>query len=60
MVDAFLALVLKLSIYTYVTVAIFSHLISQDGYQLAVELEKSWQESAKSGTPMDIVSSLRR
>uniref|UniRef100_A0A0E0H1H7 Zeaxanthin epoxidase, chloroplastic n=3 Tax=Oryza TaxID=4527 RepID=A0A0E0H1H7_ORYNI len=32
----------------------------EDGYQLAVELEKSWQESAKSGTPMDIVSSLRR
>uniref|UniRef100_A0A0E0DEX3 Zeaxanthin epoxidase, chloroplastic n=1 Tax=Oryza meridionalis TaxID=40149 RepID=A0A0E0DEX3_9ORYZ len=32
----------------------------EDGYQLAVELEKSWQESVKSGTPMDIVSSLRR
>uniref|UniRef100_A0A0D9W5M0 Zeaxanthin epoxidase, chloroplastic n=1 Tax=Leersia perrieri TaxID=77586 RepID=A0A0D9W5M0_9ORYZ len=32
----------------------------EDGYQLAVELEKAWQESAKSGTPMDIVSSLRR
>ncbi|KAG8082217.1 hypothetical protein GUJ93_ZPchr0014g47203 [Zizania palustris] len=31
----------------------------EDGYQLAVELEKAWQESAKSGTPMDIVSSLR-
>ncbi|KAL5649913.1 hypothetical protein ACJX0J_040722, partial [Zea mays] len=32
----------------------------EDGYQLAVELENAWQESVKTGTPMDIVSSLRR
>ncbi|XP_040378996.1 zeaxanthin epoxidase, chloroplastic [Oryza brachyantha] len=32
----------------------------EDGYQLAVELEKARQESVKSGTPMDVVSSLRR
>ncbi|CAN6228330.1 unnamed protein product [Urochloa humidicola] len=32
----------------------------EDGYQLAVELENAWQESVKSGTPMDIVSSLKR
>jgi zeaxanthin epoxidase len=35
-------------------------LSSQDGYQLAVELENAWQKSVKSGTPMDIVSSLKR
>jgi len=35
-------------------------LSSQDGYQLAVELESAWQESVKSGAPMDIVSSLKR
>ncbi|XP_062184389.1 zeaxanthin epoxidase, chloroplastic-like isoform X1 [Phragmites australis] len=32
----------------------------EDGYQLAIELENAWQESVKSGTPMDIVSSLKR
>ncbi|KAG2566552.1 zeaxanthin epoxidase, chloroplastic-like isoform X2 [Panicum virgatum] len=32
----------------------------EDGYQLAVELENAWQESLKSGTLMDIVSSLKR
>ncbi|PAN38408.1 hypothetical protein PAHAL_7G169900 [Panicum hallii] len=32
----------------------------RDGYQLAVELESAWQESAKSGAPMDIASSLKR
>jgi len=32
----------------------------EDGYQLAVELENAWQESLKSGTPMDIVSSLKQ
>ncbi|KAG2566556.1 hypothetical protein PVAP13_7NG185800 [Panicum virgatum] len=32
----------------------------EDGYQLAVELESAWQESVKSGAPMDIVSSLKR
>ncbi|GJN02778.1 hypothetical protein PR202_ga20163 [Eleusine coracana subsp. coracana] len=32
----------------------------EDGYQLAVELDNAWQESVKSGTPMDIVSSLKR
>ncbi|CAN6270003.1 unnamed protein product [Urochloa humidicola] len=32
----------------------------EDGYQLAVELENAWQDSVKSGTPMDIVSSLKR
>ncbi|CAN6275838.1 unnamed protein product [Urochloa humidicola] len=32
----------------------------EDGYQLAVELENAWQESVKSGTPMDVVSSLKR
>ncbi|XP_066342971.1 zeaxanthin epoxidase, chloroplastic-like isoform X4 [Miscanthus floridulus] len=31
----------------------------EDGYQLAVELENAWQESVKTETPMDIVSSLR-
>jgi zeaxanthin epoxidase len=31
----------------------------EDGYQLAVELEKAWQESVKSRTPVDVVSSLR-
>ncbi|XP_066342969.1 zeaxanthin epoxidase, chloroplastic-like isoform X2 [Miscanthus floridulus] len=30
----------------------------EDGYQLAVELENAWQESVKTETPMDIVSSL--
>uniref|UniRef100_A0A804MFG3 FAD-binding domain-containing protein n=1 Tax=Zea mays TaxID=4577 RepID=A0A804MFG3_MAIZE len=32
----------------------------EDGYQLAVELENAWQESVKTETPIDIVSSLRR
>ncbi|GKU98954.1 hypothetical protein SLEP1_g11886 [Rubroshorea leprosula] len=31
----------------------------EDGYQLAVELDKAWRQSVRSGTPVDIVSSLR-
>ncbi|XP_044966689.1 zeaxanthin epoxidase, chloroplastic isoform X2 [Hordeum vulgare subsp. vulgare] len=31
----------------------------EDGYQLAVELEKAWEESVKSRTPVDVISSLR-
>ncbi|POO02807.1 Zeaxanthin epoxidase [Trema orientale] len=32
----------------------------EDGYQLALELDKAWEESIKSGTPIDVVSSLKR
>ncbi|XP_078165450.1 zeaxanthin epoxidase (ZEP) (ABA1) isoform X2 [Carex rostrata] len=32
----------------------------EDSYQLAVELEKAWVESSKTGTPVDVVSSLKR
>uniref|UniRef100_A0A2N9H858 Zeaxanthin epoxidase, chloroplastic n=1 Tax=Fagus sylvatica TaxID=28930 RepID=A0A2N9H858_FAGSY len=32
----------------------------EDSYQLAVELDKSWKESIESGTPTDVVSSLKR
>nr|AIU94746.1 zeaxanthin epoxidase [Morus alba var. multicaulis] len=32
----------------------------EDSYQLALELDKAWEESIKSGTPVDIVSSLKR
>ncbi|XP_030974401.1 zeaxanthin epoxidase, chloroplastic [Quercus lobata] len=32
----------------------------EDGYQLAVELDKSWKESSESGTPIDVVTSLKR
>lgn len=32
----------------------------EDSYQLALELDKAWEESVKSGTPVDIVSSLKR
>ena len=32
----------------------------QDGYQLAWELDSAWQQSIKSGSPIDIDSSLRR
>lgn len=32
----------------------------QDGYQLAWELENAWEQSIKSGSPIDIDSSLRR
>jgi zeaxanthin epoxidase len=32
----------------------------QDSYQLALELEKAWKEGSKAGTPMDVVSSLKR
>ncbi|KAI5684542.1 hypothetical protein M9H77_05770 [Catharanthus roseus] len=32
----------------------------EDSYQLALELDKAWGESIKSGAPIDIVSSLRR
>ncbi|KAK4488377.1 hypothetical protein RD792_004138 [Penstemon davidsonii] len=32
----------------------------EDGYQLALELDKSWKQSNESGSPIDIVSSLRR
>ncbi|CAH9145535.1 unnamed protein product [Cuscuta epithymum] len=31
----------------------------EDGYQLAHELDKSWRRSVKSGTPIDITSSLK-
>ncbi|KAM1048124.1 hypothetical protein ACFX2I_027318 [Malus domestica] len=31
----------------------------EDGYQLAMELDKAWQKSSESGTPIDINSSLR-
>ncbi|MQM17579.1 hypothetical protein Taro_050549 [Colocasia esculenta] len=32
----------------------------EDGYQLALEIEKAWIDSVESGTPVDIVSSLKR
>ncbi|PON39790.1 Zeaxanthin epoxidase [Parasponia andersonii] len=32
----------------------------EDGYQLALELDKAWEESIKSGAPIDVVSSLKR
>ncbi|KAL4644814.1 hypothetical protein ACB092_02G190800 [Castanea dentata] len=32
----------------------------EDGYQLAVELDKAWKESSESGTPIDVVTSLKR
>lgn len=32
----------------------------EDGYQLAVELEKSWKESIKDGKPVDIAAALKR
>lgn len=31
----------------------------EDGYQLALELDKAWNESVASGSPIDIVSSLK-
>ncbi|OMO56663.1 hypothetical protein CCACVL1_26372 [Corchorus capsularis] len=31
----------------------------EDGYQLALELDKAWKQSVESGTPIDVVSSLR-
>ncbi|XP_022149509.1 zeaxanthin epoxidase, chloroplastic [Momordica charantia] len=31
----------------------------EDGYQLALELDKAWNESVASGSPVDIVSSLK-
>nr|BDC30294.1 zeaxanthin epoxidase [Vector pUC-CaZEP] len=31
----------------------------EDSYQLALELEKAWSRSAESGSPMDVISSLR-
>ncbi|XP_012079233.1 zeaxanthin epoxidase, chloroplastic [Jatropha curcas] len=31
----------------------------EDGYQLALEIEKAWKQSIESGTPIDIVSSLK-
>ncbi|XP_059456692.1 zeaxanthin epoxidase, chloroplastic isoform X2 [Corylus avellana] len=32
----------------------------EDGYQLALELNKSWKQSIEEGTPIDILSSLKR
>ncbi|KAF5736150.1 zeaxanthin epoxidase chloroplastic [Tripterygium wilfordii] len=32
----------------------------EDGYQLALEIDKAWNQSIESGVPIDIVSSLRR
>ncbi|GKU92856.1 hypothetical protein SLEP1_g6526 [Rubroshorea leprosula] len=32
----------------------------EDSYQLAEELDKAWRQSVESGTPIDVVSSLRR
>ncbi|XP_006842967.2 zeaxanthin epoxidase, chloroplastic isoform X2 [Amborella trichopoda] len=32
----------------------------EDGYQLALELERAWKESADSGKPIDITSSIKR
>ncbi|KAJ8770753.1 hypothetical protein K2173_021400 [Erythroxylum novogranatense] len=31
----------------------------EDSYQLALELDKAWEQSIKSGTPIDVVSSLK-
>ncbi|XP_065873746.1 zeaxanthin epoxidase, chloroplastic [Euphorbia lathyris] len=31
----------------------------EDGYQLALELDRAWNKSIKSGSPVDVVSSLR-
>ncbi|KAK4367746.1 hypothetical protein RND71_011538 [Anisodus tanguticus] len=31
----------------------------EDSYQLALELDKAWSQSAESGSPVDIISSLR-
>lgn len=43
----------------YLSINIFTEIL-QDSYQLAVELEKAWVESSKTGTPVDVVSSLKR
>ncbi|KAL0450348.1 UNVERIFIED_CONTAM: Zeaxanthin epoxidase, chloroplastic [Sesamum latifolium] len=32
----------------------------EDGYQLALELDKAWRQSVESGNPIDVVSSLKR
>ncbi|KAI3713054.1 hypothetical protein L1987_71624 [Smallanthus sonchifolius] len=32
----------------------------EDSYQLALELDKAWKQSTKSGAPIDIISSLRK
>ncbi|CAI9110172.1 OLC1v1010152C2 [Oldenlandia corymbosa var. corymbosa] len=32
----------------------------EDSYQLALELDKAWNESKQSGKPVDVISSLRR
>ncbi|OWM82170.1 hypothetical protein CDL15_Pgr001744 [Punica granatum] len=31
----------------------------EDGYQLAIELEKAWKHSIESGKPLDVISSLK-
>ncbi|KAA8547193.1 hypothetical protein F0562_003598 [Nyssa sinensis] len=31
----------------------------EDGYQLALELDKAWRQSTESGSPIDIISSLK-
>ncbi|KAJ6419882.1 hypothetical protein OIU84_029911 [Salix udensis] len=31
----------------------------EDSYQLALELERAWEQSIESGTPVDVISSLR-
>ncbi|KAG8384381.1 hypothetical protein BUALT_Bualt04G0112200 [Buddleja alternifolia] len=32
----------------------------EDGYQLALELDKEWKKSVESGSPIDVISSLKR
>ncbi|PIN25232.1 Zeaxanthin epoxidase [Handroanthus impetiginosus] len=32
----------------------------EDGYQLALELDKAWQQSVETGSPIDVFSSLKR
>lgn len=40
--------------------ALFTPSSLQDSYQLALELDNAWKQGVESGTPVDVVSSLRR
>ncbi|KAL4196682.1 hypothetical protein AMTRI_Chr04g184430 [Amborella trichopoda] len=41
-------------------ISLEASLTLKDGYQLALELERAWKESADSGKPIDITSSIKR
>lgn len=43
-----------------ILVSLLLSVLSQDAYQLALELEKAWNQSVETGTPMDIESPLKR